>query len=170
LGNTIASLPSTEKGSSLAKAKQAAISTFQPELKTKKVRVKEDERGLVISLASDAFFRKGSAEINIEESRAMLQNLAQLLNSPELAGRKFRIEGHTDNLPTDPKGPFPTNWELSSSRSANVLHYLVDFGVKETQFQVVGLADTVPLATNDTEDGRAYNRRVDLIILAEGHL
>jgi len=170
LGNTIASLPSMEKGSSLAKAKQAAISTFQPELKTKKVRVKEDERGLVISLASDAFFKQGSAEINIEESRAMLQNLAQLLNSPEVSGRKFRIEGHTDNLPTEAKGPFPTNWELSATRSANVLHYLVDFGVKESQFQVVGLADTVPLATNDTEDGRAYNRRVDLIILSEGHL
>ena len=170
LGNTIATLPSTERGTSLAKAKQAAISTFQPELKTKKVRVKEDERGLVISLASDAFFKKGSAEINIEESRSMLQNLAQLLNSPELSGRKLRIEGHTDSLPTDPKGPYPTNWELSAGRSANVLHYLVDFGVKESQFQVAGFADTVPLATNDTEDGRAYNRRVDIIILAEGHL
>lgn len=170
LGNTIASLPSTEKGTSLAKAKLAATSIFQPELKTKKVRVKEDERGLVISLASDAFFKQGSAEILIEDSRAMLQNLAQLLNSPEFGSRKFRIEGHTDSLPTDPNGKYPTNWELSSSRSANVLHYLVDFGVKESQFQVVGLADTVPLATNDTEDGRAYNRRVDVIILAEGHL
>ncbi len=67
-------------------------------------------------------------------------------------------------------GRFPTNWELSTARSTNVLHYLVDFGADEGRFQVSGFADTVPLASNDTEEGRAYNRRVDIVILNEGHL
>ncbi len=62
------------------------------------------------------------------------------------------------------------NWELSSQRAINVLHYLSDFGVNEQQFQVSGMADTVPLVSNDTPEGRAYNRRVDLVILTEGHL
>lgn len=170
LGNTIMSLPAMEKGQSLARAKKAAVSAFQPEIRTKKVRVKEDERGLVISLASDAFFRPASAEVDIEASRSLFATLAQLLSAPDLAGRKFRIEGHTDSIATDPSGPYATNWELSAARSTNVLHYLVDFGVDERQFQVAGFADTVPLAANDTPEGRAYNRRVDVIILSEGHL
>ncbi|MBA7634694.1 Peptidoglycan-associated lipoprotein [subsurface metagenome] len=164
------SLPSREKGSALDRARKTAISTFQPELKTKKVRIKEDERGLVISLAADSFFRPVSAEVNIEESRSVLQQAAVLLSAPELRDRKFRIEGHTDSFPTDPAGEWPTNWELSAARAVNVLHYLVDFGVDEKQFQVAGFADTVPLASNDIPEGRAYNRRIDIIILTEGHL
>jgi chemotaxis protein MotB len=170
LGNTVMNLPAMERGQSLARAKKTALSVFQPEVKARKVRIKEDERGLIISLASDAYFRPASADVNIEESRTLLQNLALLLSSGDLAGRTFRIEGHTDDRPTDTEGPFPTNWELSTARSTNVLHYLVDFGVDERRFQVAGFADTVPLASNDTEEGRAYNRRVDVVILNEGHL
>jgi chemotaxis protein MotB len=170
LGNTVMALPTMERGTSLARARQTAVSVFQPEIRSRKVRVKEDERGLIISLASDAFFRPASADVNIEESRTLLQNLALLLASGDVAGRTFRIEGHTDDRPTDSDGPFPTNWELSTARSTNVLHYLVDFGADEGRFQVSGFADTVPLASNDTEEGRAYNRRVDIVILNEGHL
>jgi chemotaxis protein MotB len=170
LGNTVMNLPTMERGQSLARAKKTALSVFQPEVKARKVRIKEDERGLIISLASDAYFRPASADVNIEESRTLLQNLALLLSSGELSGRTFRIEGHTDDRPTDTGGPFPTNWELSTARSTNVLHYLVDFGVDERRFQVAGFSDTVPLASNDTEEGRAYNRRVDVVILNEGHL
>lgn len=167
LGNTIESLPSMDKGRALDKARKRAISQFEPEIKSNKVRITEDERGLIITLASDAFFRPATAEINIEESRSMLQRLSGLLVT--MPDRKFRIEGHTDSLPTDPNGPWPTNWELSTARSVNVLKYLTEFGVNEQQFQVSGFADTVPLANNNTPEGRAYNRRVDIVILSEGH-
>lgn len=170
LGNTIMSLPSMQRGRALDNARRKAISQFQPEIKSQKVRIKEDERGLIISLASDAFFEPASAEVNIEETRTLLQRLSSLLSSDELEGNKFRIEGHTDAMPTDPDGQWETNWELSTARGTNVLHYLVDYGVNEEQFQVAGFADTVPLASNDTPEGRAYNRRVDVIILTEGHL
>jgi len=168
MGNTIMSLPSTQSGRALDEARKKAISMFQPEIQAKKVRVKEDERGLVISLAADAFFEPASAEVRIEESRDLLQKISNLLIS--LEDNKFRIEGHTDSNPTDPGGSYLTNWELSTARATNVLHYLVDFGVQEEQFQVAGFADTVPLASNDTAEGRAYNRRVDIIVLSEGHL
>ncbi len=170
LGNTIGTLPSMEKGRVLGTAKKKAVSLFQPEIKSNKVRISSDERGLVISLASDAFFRPASAELDIEETRTMLMRLAELLKSPELEGRKFRIEGHTDGTPTDPAGPWFSNWELSTARSLAVLHYLTDFGAQEGRFQVAGLAATVPIADDSTEEGRAYNRRVDIIILDEGHL
>jgi chemotaxis protein MotB len=170
LGNLIESLPSMEQGRALDKARKRAKSLFQIEAKTNKVRIKEDERGLIVSLAADAYFREGSAEVDIEETREVLKNVAKLLKDPQLKDSKFRIEGHTDSSPTDPNGIYPTNWELSTARATNVLHYLVEFGVNEEQFQVAGFAHTVPLFDNDTPEGRAANRRVDIVILTAGHL
>jgi chemotaxis protein MotB len=170
LGNSISTLPSMERGRLLATAKTKAVSLFQPEIKSNKVRITSDEKGLVISLAADAFFRPASANINIEETRGMLVRLAELLKSRELEGRTFRIEGHTDRTATDPGGQWFSNWELSTARSLTVLHFLTDFGAPENRFQVAGYADTVPIADNATPEGRAYNRRVDVIILDEGHL
>ncbi|MDR3145952.1 MAG: flagellar motor protein MotB [Treponema sp.] len=170
LGNTIATLPSMERGRMLGTALRKAVSFFNPEIRSNKVRVTHDERGLVITLASDAFFRPASARINIEETRDILLRLGTLLASEEVRGRKFRIEGHTDQVAVDPEGPWESNWELSTARSIAVLHYLTDIGVEENRFQVAGFADTMPVADNSTAEGRAYNRRVDIIILDEGHL
>lgn len=170
LGNTIESLPSLERGRALDEARREAVSIFAPEIQSQQVRVQEDERGLVISLASDAFFAPASADVQIEQTRDVLQRLAQLLGDPGLDERTFRIEGHTDSLPTDPNGPFPSNWDLSVARSLSVLRFLTEFGVEDEQFQVMGLGETRPLRDNGTPEGRAYNRRVDVIILTDGLL
>ena len=169
LGNTISTLPSIERGKSMGLAKKKAVSLFAPDVKSNKITITSDERGLVITLASDSFFERGSAELNMEETRESLLRLSQFLKSEEVSGRKFRIEGHTDNTPVSFDSKFASNWELSATRSANVLHYLSDFGVNENQFSIAGYADTEPKFSNDTEEGRAYNRRVDIIILDEGH-
>ena len=145
LGNTISSLPSMEKGESLGTALKKAVSLFAPDIKTNKIAVTSDERGLVISLASDMF-----------------------LSSDDLGGKRFRIEGHTDSGTTDP-AVWKSNWELSSARAITVLHSLTDFGAQESRFSIAGYADTRPIFSNDTAEGRAYNRRVDIIILDEGH-
>jgi chemotaxis protein MotB len=170
LGNTIMALPSMERGRSLGTSLRKAVSLFSPEIRSNKVRITHDERGLVITLASDAFFNPASARINIEETRDILLRLGTFLASDDLKGRKFRIEGHTDAVPVDPAGPWESNWELSTARSINVLHYLADIGIEENRFQVAGFSDTMPISSNDTPEGRAYNRRVDIIILDEGHL
>ena len=170
LGNTISSLPSSDLGRFLGNAMRKAVSLFSPEVKSNKVKVTHDERGLVISLASDAFFYPASARVNIEETREILINLAVLLNSEEVDLRKVRIEGHTDSVDVDPDGPWQDNWQLSSERARAVLRYLTDFGVEERRFQVAGFADTMPVSNNDTPEGRAYNRRVDIVIIDEGHL
>ena len=183
LGNTISSLPSSEQGRKLGLEEKRAVSLFAPEIKTNKITVTSDERGLVITLASDAFFKKGSAEITIEEgnTRETLQNLAVFFNSDELLKdkdgniRKFRIEGHTDSSEYH-SGQYLSNWELSAARAINVLHYLSNYGVDEARFSVAGYADTQPFYQYsedermfETEESRAYNRRVDIIILDEGH-
>ena len=170
LGNTIMSLPSMDKGKVMGTALKRAVSLFQADVRSNKVKVTSDERGLVISLASDAFFNPASARINIEQTRDILLRLGTLLQSEEIRHRKIRIEGHTDDVPVDPDGPWESNWQLSAMRSINVLHYLTDIGADENRFQVAGFAHTMPVSRNDTAEGRAYNRRVDIIILDDGHL
>lgn len=168
LGNSINSLPSIERGISLSLAKKKAVSLFAPEIKSAKITISSDERGLVITLASDAFFEPGSADLNIDDTREILLKLSEFFSEPELKDRKFRIEGHTDDTPVSDER-YPSNWELSAFRAMNVLHYLSDFGVNENQFSVAGYADTRPMISNNTPEGKAYNRRVDIIILDEGH-
>jgi chemotaxis protein MotB len=134
------------------------------------MKVTQDERGIIISLTGDAFFDPASARVNIEETRDLLVRVAQLLNTNDVRVRKVRIEGHTDDVAIDPAGPWQDNWQLSSERARAVLRYLTDFGVDERRFQVAGFADTVPVASNATPEGRAYNRRVDIVIIDDAHL
>jgi chemotaxis protein MotB len=164
------SLPSMERGRMLGTALRKAVSVFSPEIRSNQIKVTHDERGLVITLAGDAFFNPASARINIETTRDILLRLGTYLSSEELRGRKFRIEGHTDAVDVDPTGPWEDNWQLSTERSRVILRYLAALGVDERRFQIAGFADTMPVSSNDTEEGRANNRRVDIIIVDEGHL
>jgi chemotaxis protein MotB len=170
LGNTINSLPSMDRGRWLGMALRRALSVFSPEVRSNKIKVTHDERGIVITLAGDALFRPASAQINIDATRDLFIRLGTYLTSEELRGRKFRIEGHTDAVDVDPTGPWEDNWDLSSARSRAVLKYLSALGVDERRFQIAAFADTMPVATNDNEEGRASNRRVDVIIIDDGHL
>ncbi len=178
LGNSFETFPSTEKGSSLNKSREKAVSEFVPEIQSKQVRIQMDERGLVITLAADSFFYKGSARVEIEKTRKTLQKMSSLLQG--MPDKRFRIEGHTDDTPVDPDSRWETNWDLSTARATNVLHYLLDYSADpdtfEQQFQVSGFADTRPYQTSgelegfELEEARMLNRRVDIIILTDGLL
>ena len=170
LGNTIESLPSMEQGRALSEARREAVSLFEPEIRSRQVRVQKDERGLVISLASDMFFESGSAVINMEQAREILDKLSRFLRSAEVEGRTFRIEGHTDDVATGTGSDYLSNWELGAARGSAVLHRLVQFGSDESAFQLMSRGEYAPIVDNDTVEGRAYNRRVDVIVLTEGAL
>ncbi|MDR0322836.1 MAG: flagellar motor protein MotB [Treponema sp.] len=169
-GNTIMSLPAQSRGRALGDALRMATSLFTPQIRSNQVKVTQDERGLVITLASDVFFNPASATLNLETSRSVLLNLATLLTSEEVEGRKFRIEGHSDSASIDPDGPWVSNWQLSTERALSVLYFLSSLGIPEKRMYVTGFGDTMPVSSNDTPEGRAYNRRVDIIILSDGHL
>ncbi len=167
LGMNLMQLPAQTKGKALSKSLRDAVETFKPEIQSKRVRVSEDERGLVISLSGDAFFAPGSARL-LEDSRVILQKVARIMNSiPNYA----RIEGHTDNRPIPIEGVkegYETNWELSSARGVNVLRYLAENeGVGARRLSSVAFGQFRPIDDNDIPEGRAYNRRVDIVILRE---
>ena len=170
LGNSILALPAVVRERQFNQNQNREVSDLERALLEQRVVIREEERGLVVSIAADLFFAAGNAEIDINRSRDILQNVSLLLQDERFAQRRFRIEGHTDSIPPDPNGPWLTNWDLSVARSLTILRYLIDFGVPEQQFEVMGLADTSSLANNSTPEGRALNRRVDIVILNDGTL
>ena len=127
------------------------------------VQLKLERRGLVISLKAAAFFPSG--EDNIDPSRyPTIAKVAAVLNQ---LPNPLRLEGHTDSLPIR-TSRFRSNWELSAARSIAMLRLFSErFSVERGRMAVVGYADTLALHSNDTEEGRAANRRVDIVILSE---
>jgi chemotaxis protein MotB len=134
---------------------------LKDEIKAGKVELRQEERGLVISMAQAAFFPSGDDTID-PNTYAAIDKIAHIFrDSPN----PIRLEGHTDSRPIH-TARFHNNWELSAARGIAMLDLLsTHFGIPHERLAVVGYADTVPKASNDTEEGRATNRRVDIVIL-----
>jgi len=162
MGMSIESLPSRQKGSSLARSKREAMEILKPELRAKKVRIMEDERGITISLSADAYFKPGEAKLQITKTSELLRKVGSLIKK---VSNKIRIEGHTDNTKVDARSKYKTNWELSTARAMSVLNYLSANGANEKRLELVGYSQYRPIEKNTTPEGRAYNRRVDIVIV-----
>lgn len=120
------------------------------------------KRGMVVSLKEAGFFSSGSAAIK--------QDGYQILNTIIEAMIQYtnplRVEGHTDNIPIN-TAQFPSNWELSVSRATNVLRYMQKkFNLDPVMLSATGYGEYRPVSENSTADGRAKNRRVDLVMLS----
>ncbi len=126
----------------------------------KGVSVRDNERGLVISLADTQFFEPGAVGLSASAASA-IGEIAELLK--ELPNY-VRVEGHTDDRPVR-GGRIPSNWHLSALRAVNVVRELEQAGVPSYRLAASGFADQVPLESNSSAEGRARNRRVDLVIL-----
>jgi chemotaxis protein MotB len=134
---------------------------LESEIKSGKVEINLEPRGLVVSLKQTAFFPSGGDVID-PETYPIMGKLASALKG---VSNPLRIEGHTDSVPIhSPR--FRSNWELSAARSIAMMELLSKrFGIAENRLAIVGFADTSPEASNDTAEGRAKNRRVDIVIL-----
>ena len=136
---------------------------LRPEIQRGTVELQMEARGLTISFKQAAFFDSGSDQIKPEAVATIGKVGTALLKIPN----HVQLEGHTDNVPIS-SSRFGNNWVLSSSRAIAVLEVLTSqFQVPRSRLAVGGYADVVPVATNDTEVGRARNRRVDVVILSE---
>ena len=127
------------------------------------VEAKITNEGLVITFKNDFVFFSGSAALT-EKATKLLDNIGATI-SEKFALHYIKVEGHTDNQPINTY-LYPSNWELSSARSSSIIRYLSSrFKFMPNIFSAVGYADTRPIADNSTEQGRAKNRRVEILIL-----
>ncbi|HET7171867.1 MAG TPA: flagellar motor protein MotB [Gaiellales bacterium] len=127
------------------------------------IKTSIDQRGLVIRLLTDkVLFDSGHATLK-PTATPILTEVSHLLMSTKFSNG-IRVEGNTDNVPIS-GGEFPSNWELSTARANAVLEFFIHHGVSERRLTVAGFADQNPIAPNDSADGRALNRRVDVVVL-----
>lgn len=124
--------------------------------------VKATERGVVLELRGDLVFDSGKTELKAE-ALPVLGALAEFIRT---VPGQVEVQGHTDNVPIK-NSVFPSNWELSAGRAAKTVRFLTGRGVSPSRFVAQGFADTRPLTTNTTADGRARNRRVQFEFLID---
>jgi len=127
------------------------------------VTMKVDDRGLVISLSAAKFFASGEAEI----APSQLAVLDAVIKTITPLSNPLEIDGFTDSVPIQ-SGIFRDNWELSAARAAVVLRYvLAHSAMNPDRFAIAGYGPNRSIGDNSTEDGRALNRRVDIIVKPE---
>ncbi len=132
-----------------------------PEIIMQTVSLRREREGIVVSLREFGFFDSGSANLRPAALPA-LDRIAAIL-----AGRgcRIRVEGHTDNMPIH-TSTVPSNWELSTARASELVRLLiVRYGIPPERLSAAGYAQYHPIADNNTTQGRAQNRRVDIVIL-----
>lgn len=132
-----------------------------PELKDLKVIEYKGE--LVLRLPEQLLFQSGDTRVN-DDGQEALAAIAQALKGRNL---EIRVEGHTDRVPIRTIR-YQSNWELSAGRSTSVVRYFVEAcGMDPEQLSAAGYGEYRPIASNDTLDGRAQNRRVDVVVVTE---
>jgi chemotaxis protein MotB len=145
----------------LVKSAQTLEKALEPELKSQQVAVWLEARGLVISLREAGFFASGDDAV----SPASLPALAKIAAVVGSLPNPVRLEGHTDSLPIH-NSRFRSNWELSTARAIATLELLAErYHIPRPRMAVAGYAENVPADSNDTVEGRAHNRRVDIVLL-----
>lgn len=150
------------------KYRPKAQATYEALSKTLKgqeqVQLEQQDEGVKITVGATVLFPSGSSELT-EKGKSVLRKVIETLK--KRGGVNIVVEGHTDNIPIkgDLAKVYPTNWELSAARSLSVLHYLVDKGIPESRLESRAYGSQRPIASNETDQGRTKNRRIELMIM-----
>lgn len=123
------------------------------------IQVSSNELWLQIELKDSILFSSGSADTSAQAQK-IFDEIAGILGA---YSNPVQVEGFTDNIPIN-SAKYPTNWELSSARASAIVKYLVSKGVAPERLSAVGYGEYQPVASNDSEQGRAQNRRVAIMI------
>lgn len=140
---------------------RALIARFQSMIDSGQLRVRVVRNRMIVELPAGVLFDSGRAELK-EEGQAALDQVSAILVDVE--GREFQIAGHTDNVPISTRR-FRDNWQLSTARAVNVTRYMLDHGMPPARLSAAGFADTQPSASNDTDEGRRQNRRIEIVLV-----
>lgn len=156
-----------EKRRAAAEARVAEFKSLLAKFKTLidagKLKVRIVDGRMVVVLATDILFGSGSATLS-KDGRAALAEVARVLASIEK--RSFQVEGHTDTVPIA-TAQYPSNWELAAARAINVLKAMVESGLPAGRVSAASFGDARPAAPNDSTDGKAQNRRIEIIIVPD---
>ncbi len=139
------------------------VARFKSMIDSGTLKVKVVDGRMIVELATDILFPSGSATLSAE-GQVTIAEVAQVLAS--IPNRDFQIAGHTDNVPIASER-FPSNWELGAARAITVTRLLVDSGLPAARVSAASYADTQPVDTNDTKEGKALNRRIEIVVVPD---
>jgi len=151
----------THSQEDLEAAKAALEGKLRAELSAGDLTLTLKERGLVISVLNKILFKSGMATLK-DSAKGTLQKVAVTLKEV-VPDNMVYTEGHTDNVPIARSG-WKSNWELSTARSTEVVHFLIAEGVSPSRLAACGYGEYQPMADNTTIAGRQKNRRVEIIV------
>jgi chemotaxis protein MotB len=142
------------------------VTDLKKELKAGQVEVKQLRDGLRVNVSQDILFDSGSAALDGNGTAVLGKVATQLRKS----AHQILVIGHTDNKPIGPAlvKQYPTNWELAGARAASVVRLFAQSGLSSKRLLAVSVADTQPVASNKTEEGRARNRRIEIRLRPAG--
>jgi chemotaxis protein MotB len=153
----------TDTEDNLDALRQQLLRTLSGEIARNEIALRTGTDGLIISLHEIAFFDSGSAQVRAG-SLPTFTRIAQILNE---RAYRIRIEGHTDDMPIH-NSQFSSNWELSTTRATELVRLLItQYGFSPARLAAAGYAQYHPIAANSTTEGRAQNRRVDIVVLGK---
>ena len=148
----------------LTRTQEELSKSLQDEISKGNITIQQVRDRLTINMVDRVLFDSGQAQVKPAGVK-VLKQVGDVLN--KISDKQIRIEGHTDNVPISSKlqDRFKTNWELSTARATTVVRYLIDQGGVERQYlSAIGYADTHPLASNDSDEGRSSNRRIEIVL------
>lgn len=132
------------------------------------VQLLDEPAGLLLRFKDNVLFDSGRADVK-QDAIIVMSYIADLLNGQEFEDKAINVEGHTDNVPMN-SARFPSNWELSLARAANVGRFLVESkSISPKRVSVSGYSEYHPIVPNDSAENRSKNRRVDIMILKSNH-
>lgn len=142
------------------------VENLEQELERGELTIKQLKNKLSVNMVGQILFASGTANLTPDGKRVLKQVGTSL---KKIADKRICVEGHTDNVPIKPSmhDIFPSNWELAATRAANVVHFLQDeVGIRGERLEIRAMGPYQPVADNSTAEGRAQNRRIE-IVLAE---
>jgi chemotaxis protein MotB len=148
----------------LTRTQEELSKSLQDEISKGNITIQQVRDRLTINMVDRVLFDSGQAQVKPAGVK-VLQQVGDVLKT--VTDKQIRIEGHTDNVPISSKlqDRFKTNWELSTARATTVVRYLIDQGGVDRQYlSAVGYADTHPIASNDSDEGRSSNRRIEIVL------
>jgi chemotaxis protein MotB len=140
------------------------VSELKDQIQKQEVTIKESQESLSLNFVDRILFEFGKADLT-PEGEKVLKKVGEALKN--IKGKKIRVTGHTDNVPIRPDyvHQFPSNWELSAARAASVVRYFQEkSGLDPNDMEAIGRSFYQPEASNETKEGRARNRRVEILI------
>jgi chemotaxis protein MotB len=143
---------------------ESLVKELKQEIKEGEIQITQLKDRLTVNMVEKILFDSGSAVIK-KNGKKVLDRVADILKG--VSGHQIKVEGHTDNVPIGPTiiDKFPTNWELATARATTVVRYLQERGVDPKLLSAEGYAEYRPVDSNDREEGRAKNRRIEIVLV-----